>query len=91
VEGINRNLIKRREEKKATNGKGPGFNYTPGLVLAACGEVLGQLREDGEAQQPSASPLPGFTDVGQHTGCDARATSWPLVREVYKVRGQDFR
>lgn len=87
VQCITENLHQRLQEKQATNGKGPGFNYTPGLVLAACGEVLAWLEAEEEDPKPSAQPLPGFTDVGQHTGCEPRATSWPLVREVHKVRG----
>jgi hypothetical protein len=87
VQGIAKNLRQRLSMKQSTNGKGPGFNYTPGLVLAVCGEVLGWLAAAEEHQEPSAQPLPGFTDVGQHTGCEPRATSWPLVREVHKVRG----
>jgi hypothetical protein len=87
-QGISSNLKKRLDMKKFSRGKGPGFNYTPGLVLTACGEVLAWLEDDMKDQQPSAQPLPGFTDVGQHTGCEPRATSWPLVREGHKVRAK---
>jgi hypothetical protein len=87
MQGITSNLQKRLEKKKSSKGQGPGFNYTPGLVLAACGEVLEWMEAQEEDQHLSGQPLPGFTDVGQHTGCEPRATSWPLVREVHKVRG----
>jgi hypothetical protein len=30
-------------------------------------------------------PRGGFTDVGKHTGADAKATSWPVLQSVFQV------
>ena len=93
-------LSKREEERKNKGIK--GFQRTPAFVHAVVLDVLGAAEEDEEGQQqqqqqqqPAAGgsggvrrlARGGFTDVGMHTGGQARNTAWPLVRQTIQVGG----
>lgn len=66
-----------------------GHQTTPAFVKAALARALETLHigDDDEASILTAPvhAAGGFTDVGRHTGSEARSTAWPLVREVLKV------
>ena len=63
--------------QQASKSKDAKIQRTPAFAHAL---ILSALSENGK---PEA--LGGFTDVGRHTGSEARETCWPLVREIIKV------
>ncbi len=76
-------IEEKRTEKEKKKQHTPAFLHA--LVLDAI--EAAQAQEMGEAKS-STEPRGGFTDVGMHTGSPPRGTTWPLVREVIKVRSQ---
>jgi hypothetical protein len=80
--------------RKKESKEDKGVQRTPGFVASAVQDVVGlvaggvtELSEELIKSTPWRPPQAGWTDVGLHTGhvC-VRQTSWPLVREVLKVR-----
>eukprot|EP00798_Chlamydomonas_sp_ICE-L_P016686 gene16686-22946_t len=63
---------------------------TPGYIQACVMDALlymedlrGSMSKGSTAGAcPCRVPYGGFTDVGTHTGCQLRDTTWPLVRET---------
>jgi hypothetical protein len=58
-----------------------GFQRTPAFIHAVVQKLLSGADEDDVQVEPKG----GTTDVGQHTGSQARATAWPLVEQLIKV------
>eukprot|EP00798_Chlamydomonas_sp_ICE-L_P024216 gene24216-9816_t len=73
-----------KKEEKGVEKK----HWTPGYIQACVIDALGHVEvlrdSDGSAAEecPLSDPCGGFTDVGTHTGCLPRDTTWPLVRET---------
>lgn len=90
-----------RKQKDRAKGVGSGhgrshYQCTPAFILSAVKKAITKLaaqekqQANGTAQQvagvPFTPPRGGFTDVGQHTRSQPRATTWPLLLSVFKVR-----
>jgi hypothetical protein len=81
--------------KKQKDPHSKGFQRTPAFIHAVVQQLLaggGAGQEDGSGSDDDSrgvevEPRGGFTDVGQHTGSQARATAWPLVEQLLKVGG----
>jgi hypothetical protein len=69
------------QAKKQKDPHSKGFQCTPAFVY----EVVQQLLVGADEGNMSVQPRGGFTDVGQHTGSQARATAWPLVEQLVLV------
>jgi hypothetical protein len=87
-------LISERHKQKQKHPESKGFQRTPAFVVSVIKDAV-PLLQQAASVAPGLSlcgfshslPRGGFTDVGLHTGhAAARDTSWPLVREVLKVR-----
>lgn len=81
----------RKGEKRSAAGNNQGHQKTPAflhaLVLDAVLVVLKNIDLDDFIQSGRQHPpRGGFTDVGLHTGGQYRNTSWPLVKETFKVK-----
>eukprot|EP00798_Chlamydomonas_sp_ICE-L_P027659 gene27659-7297_t len=77
-------------ERMAQGDKKVKKHRTPGYIQACVMDALIHMEvlrarrsEDSTAGDcPCRDPCGGFTDVGTHTGCLPRYTTWPLVREI---------
>jgi hypothetical protein len=76
-------VAQRMQKKEQKNPDSKGFQRTPAFIYAAVQQVLA----GASAEEATVIPKGGFTDVGQHTGSEARATAWPLVEQLLKVGG----
>lgn len=83
---------KEKTEGIAATGRRSHFQRTPAFIQSAVQYALKQVRRDeqqqlgGEHDAEFPPPRGGFTDVGQHTGGKPKATTWPLLQSVVKVR-----
>jgi hypothetical protein len=75
-------LSRREQERKKDAAK--GFQRTPAFVHAVVLDVLEASRRDARRDNGSLA-RGGFSDVGQHTGSEHRATAWPLVCQTIQV------
>jgi hypothetical protein len=78
-------LSSRERERKKDAAK--GFQRTPAFVHAVVLDVL-EASKSGAADRGGKGgrlALGGFSDVGQHTGSEHRATAWPLVCQTIQV------
>jgi hypothetical protein len=74
------------------------YQRTPAFVLSAVHTALGVLDDEEEEEEAAGRaakkvadiaftpPRGGFTDVGEHSGSQARSTAWALLQSVLKVR-----
>lgn len=92
-----KDVMKRKQaEKKDSGGQDKGFQRTPAFVLWAVQKALA-AGDDGRSSGDDSigggrggghreHPRGGTADVGQHTGCAPRGTTWPLFKFTIKVR-----
>jgi hypothetical protein len=73
-------VAKTMQAEKQKDPHHKGFQRTPAFIHAVVQEVL-----SGADADVQVVPKGGTTDVGQHTGSQARATAWPLVEQLLKV------
>jgi hypothetical protein len=89
-------VIEAMQRRKQKDPHSKGFQRTPAFIHAVVQQLLsggaGQEDEAGSDEEGGGlleiMPRGGFTDVGQHTGSQARATAWPLVEQLLKVGGR---
>jgi hypothetical protein len=83
-------VLRKASAKKGASrsaADGQGHQKTPSFIEAVVNDAAKVLREEAtlkEVQLSGTLPRGGFTDVGLHTGGEARRTCWPLVRELHK-------
>ena len=83
----------REGEKRSAAHNEQGHQKTPAMMIAVATDALRSLSlEDEEAEEMSlTNPRGGFTDVGVHTGGDARHTAWFILEGVVEILLGDHR
>ncbi len=74
-------------EAQPGRGEQRKVQRTPAYIHALAVRVLQEVNSVASGSA-AVHARGGFSDVGRHTGSEARDTCWPLVREVIKVRAQ---
>lgn len=73
---------KKGDQRSAAGGK-QGHQKTPAFIEALVRDALKGAVEDRTVEDRTKhQPKGGFTDVGLHTGGEARVTGWPLSASV---------
>lgn len=87
---------RRTGSARSASNRGGGHQHTLAFIEAVIRAAIQSVNEhdgrtselgpdeadDAERMMPELAPRGGFTDVGRHTGGEARDTRWPLMRAV---------
>ncbi|KAG7675177.1 hypothetical protein KSW81_002679 [Nannochloris sp. 'desiccata'] len=75
----------KKGEARSAASNNQGHQKTPSFIDALVRDAMRKLRRGEDGSDCASQPRGGFTDVGLHTGGEARNTAWPLFKESLKT------